>query len=103
MIFISVADNGSILRCEIIVIDQIKSKGIILDPTVSFEISTALLIRYDKKWKFTIQQLHFIKNIYKSKYFQVTIYLFALVEDFLNCFVIFGISIIYVKRCYSKS
>lgn len=35
------ADNGSIRRCDIIVIDKIKSKGTILDPTIILEISSA--------------------------------------------------------------
>lgn len=35
----TVAGNGSIRRGDIIVIDKIKNKGVILDPTVSLEIS----------------------------------------------------------------
>lgn len=34
-----VADIGSIVRFGIIVIDKIRCRGVILDPTVTFEIS----------------------------------------------------------------
>lgn len=34
-----VADIRSIMRCGIIVIDKIICRGVILDPTVTFEIS----------------------------------------------------------------
>lgn len=33
-----VADIGSIMRCGIIVIDKMRCRGVILDPTVTFEI-----------------------------------------------------------------
>lgn len=36
-----VADNESIRRCDIIIIDKIISKGIILDTTFRFKISSA--------------------------------------------------------------
>lgn len=36
---IALADDGSIRRCDIIVKD--KSKRIVLDPTITFEISNA--------------------------------------------------------------
>lgn len=35
------ADNGSIRRCDIIVINTCKIKGIIVDLTVGFEMSNA--------------------------------------------------------------
>lgn len=54
------ADNGSIRRCDIVVIglDKIKRQGIVLDRTVGFEISNTQPEDIHKEKKFTIQQLH---------------------------------------------
>lgn len=38
----SVAEKGSIRRCEIIAIDKIKRLGVILDPAIKYEIGSEI-------------------------------------------------------------
>lgn len=61
-----VADIGSIMRCRITVIDKTRCRGVILDPTVTFEISNEHT-KYinEEKCTLTIQQFHTIKQIIK--------------------------------------
>lgn len=60
------ADNGSIMRCGMIVINKNFSRGVILDPTVTFEISHEHTKDInEEKITLTVKKLHNIKQIIK--------------------------------------
>lgn len=60
------AHNGSVRECDIILKDKIKSKKIILDPTIRFEISRAQPEDINYKniliYNPSFQQLHISKQ-----------------------------------------
>lgn len=77
MVYISTVwgNNGSVRICDIIVVDKIKSKGVILDPIVSFEMSSAQSEYINKeKIKISNQQFYIIKH-------RVLVYLLDLVKN----------------------
>lgn len=62
----SMADNGWIVRCGIIVINQIRSRRVILDQTVTFERSNEHIKDInEKKCTLTTQQFYTLKQIVK--------------------------------------
>lgn len=81
------ADNFSISSCDITVIDKIKSKGMILDLTVRFEISSAQPENInDEKMKIYNPTVAYYKTKFTFKIIvKLWVYLLDPVEQFLNC------------------
>lgn len=85
----SLADiNSSTWSCEILVVDNIRSKGFILHPKIRLEIGKLLVhnlkILMRKKDKFIVKLLRVIKQNIKSKMFKMWVYASGLEGHFLN-------------------